>query len=111
MALYLIKTLRWDIGSTKKHFLQNKTFLCLDTERLVLSKNYEWYSTVTCKVLLNGPHSKLGQYCANSLPNLDEHNPRRCESIALKVTKLCLANKSIKVIIIKIVKNTKTQPN
>ena len=41
------------------------------------------YSTVTWKVLLNWPHSKLGQYCANSSPTLDEHITRRCESIAL----------------------------
>ena len=41
------------------------------------------YSTITCKVLLNWPNGKLGQYCADSLPNLDEHITRLCESIAL----------------------------
>ena len=40
------------------------------------------YSAVTCKVLLNWPHNKLGQYCVDSLPNLGKHIARRCESIA-----------------------------
>ena len=44
---------------------------------------YSCYSTVTCKVKLNWPHGKLGQYCAYSLPNLGEHITRRLESIAL----------------------------
>ena len=44
---------------------------------------YTCYSTVTCKGLLNWPHSKLGQYCAYSLPNLGKRNNRRCASIAL----------------------------
>ena len=33
-------------------------------------------STVTCKVLLNWPHSKLGQYFADSLPNLGKRITR-----------------------------------
>ena len=32
---------------------------------------------------MNCPHCKLGQYCANSSPNLDEHITWRCESIAV----------------------------
>ena len=35
------------------------TFFCLYSWP---DKSYKCYSTVTCKVLLNQPHSKLGQY-------------------------------------------------
>ena len=45
--------------------------------------SYLCHSTATCKALLNRPHSKLGQYYADSLPNLDEHIIRRCESNTL----------------------------
>ena len=32
---------------------------------------------------MNWPHCKLGQYCADNVPNIDEHIARQCESIAL----------------------------
>ena len=35
------------------------------------------YSTITCKVLLNQPHSKLGQNCAVRCSILTRHNIRR----------------------------------
>ena len=42
---------------------------------------YACYGTLTCKVLLNWPHRKLGQHCADSLPNRGKRITRRCESI------------------------------
>ena len=38
------------------------------------------YSIITCKVLFNWTHSKLGQYCTDSLPNLGKRITRRCAS-------------------------------
>ena len=35
------------------------------------TKRHKCYSTVACKVLLNRLHGKLGQYWADSLPNLE----------------------------------------
>ena len=42
---------------------------------------HKCYSTVTCKILLNWPHSKLGQYCTDSLPNLGKRITVKCESL------------------------------
>ena len=60
-----------------------QSILLLLIRKLPCGNKDKCYSTVTCKVLLNWLHSKLGQYCADSLPNLDKHITRRCESIAL----------------------------
>ena len=53
-----------------------------------MNKTHECYSTVTCKVLLNWSHSKLGQYCTDSLPNLGKHITRRFNSVPKFIT-LC----------------------
>ena len=35
------------------------------------------------KILLNWPHSKLGQYCADNMPNFGKHITRRCNIDAI----------------------------
>ena len=46
-------------------------------------KSSSWHSTVTCKVLLNRPHSKLGQHCAVRCFILTKPISRRCACLVL----------------------------
>ena len=53
---------------------------------------YALVPTVTCKVLLHWPHSKLGQHCADSLLNLGKaHQKLGTTKVAISVvyTKKC----------------------
>ena len=45
-----------------KRYMYTKVFSTLHFWGILLRL---FYSTVTCKVLLNRPHSKVGQYCAD----------------------------------------------
>ena len=60
-------------------------------------KMYLCHSTVTCKLLLNWPHGKLGQHCARSCSILAKHFSKRCASIALFCATLTPLNKFLQV--------------
>ena len=55
--LYFVKLFvkQWEFDVTYEFFLRNK-----------FQEWYLCYSTITCRVLLNWPHSKLVQHCADS---------------------------------------------
>ena len=66
-----------------KQKLRIDWFLTEITSKLRIKLANLCFSTITCKVLFDWPHSKLGQYYANRLPNLYEHITKLCERIAL----------------------------
>ena len=53
---------------------------------------YTCYSTITCKILLNKPHSKLGQHCAARYLILTRRDTRKRARLALLCAKLTLLN-------------------
>ena len=84
--------------------LCNRMFMCLDdrkpevkilsgwSEKLLFWKIfsqmtwrqcYKCCSTVTCKVLMNRPHHKLGQYCTARCSILTTYATRRCACLVL----------------------------
>ena len=71
--------------------LPRKNYL-LKLKKLQFKRNNVCCSAVTCKVLLNWPHSKLGQHCAVRFSILTRHDTgrRTClELLCATLTPLC----------------------
>ena len=74
-----IKNLVFQLNNNIFHWLKYKTNMCC--------------STITCKVLLNQPHSKLGQHCTVRCSILTKPINRRCACLVLLCSTLIPMNK------------------
>ena len=68
LFLWLPNCYLWWVGTNSMKYVWKQYFTYTASFKKVLFF-YICYSTVTCKVLLNWPHSKFGQHLADSLPN------------------------------------------